>query len=78
MRLVDRRIGLLFALFLLLLALAATRAAWLGTVRAGDLRARAATQHVESITVPAPRGTISDRHGTQLAVSSTTPIRSSG
>ena len=32
-RLVERRIGLLFALFLMLLALAALRATWLGTVR---------------------------------------------
>ena len=40
-RLVERRIGLLFAMFLLLLALAALRATWLGTVRSGSLSRRA-------------------------------------
>ncbi len=34
-RLVERRIGLLFAVFLLLLSLAALRATWLGTVKVG-------------------------------------------
>src|SRR4051794_35292053 len=69
MQLVDRRIGLLFALFLLALTVAAVRATWLGTVRSDDLRKRAATQHVEDMTVNAPRGTIFDGHGTELAVS---------
>jgi cell division protein FtsI (penicillin-binding protein 3) len=68
-RLVDRRIGLLFALFLLLLGLATVRATWLGTVRASSLKSRAATQQVEDLTVPATRGTITDRHGVELAVS---------
>jgi cell division protein FtsI (penicillin-binding protein 3) len=68
-RLVERRIGLLFALFLALLALAALRCIWLGTVRAGSLRDRAATQQVEELTVAARRGTIVDRRGLELAVS---------
>jgi cell division protein FtsI (penicillin-binding protein 3) len=68
-RLIDRRIGLLFAGFLFLLGLATLRAAWLGTVRADGLKERAVTQQVEDLTVPARRGTISDRHGTELAVS---------
>jgi cell division protein FtsI (penicillin-binding protein 3) len=68
-RLVDRRIGLLFALFLLLLGLATLRATWLGTVRADSLKSRAATQQVEQLTVPATRGTITDRRGVELAVS---------
>jgi cell division protein FtsI (penicillin-binding protein 3) len=68
-RLVDRRIGLLFALFLLLLAGASVRAAWVGTVKAGSLKERAQTQQVEELKVPARRGTISDRHGVELAVS---------
>jgi cell division protein FtsI (penicillin-binding protein 3) len=68
-RLIDRRIGLLFALFLLLLGLATIRATWLGTVRASSLQSRAATQQVEDLTVPATRGTITDRHGVELAVS---------
>jgi len=68
-RLLDRRIGLIFLLFLLLLGAAAGRAAWIGTVQAGSLSDRAATQQVEDIDVSARRGTITDRHGTELAVS---------
>jgi cell division protein FtsI (penicillin-binding protein 3) len=68
-RLVERRIGLLFAVFLALLALAALRATWLGTVRAGSLSERAVTQQVEELTVAARRGTIRDRRGLELAVS---------
>ena len=69
MRLLDRRIGLLFALFLFLLAGASIRAAWVGTVKAGSLKDRAQTQQLEDLEVPARRGTISDRHGVELAVS---------
>jgi cell division protein FtsI (penicillin-binding protein 3) len=68
-RLVQKRIGLLFALFLALLAVAAIRAAWLGTVKAGSLSDRAVSQQIEDLPVPARRGTIFDRHGTELAVS---------
>jgi cell division protein FtsI (penicillin-binding protein 3) len=68
-RLVERRIGLLFALFLLLFAAAGARALWLGTVKAGTLRDRATTQHKEDLTVAARRGTITDRNGLELAVS---------
>ena len=69
MRLVDRRIGLLFALFLALLLAAGGRAAWLATVQAGALEERALTQQVEDLEVPARRGTITDRRGLELAVS---------
>jgi cell division protein FtsI (penicillin-binding protein 3) len=68
-RLVERRIGLLFALFLVLLGLAALRAAWLGTVKAGSLAERAVSQQIEELPVPARRGTIFDRNGVELAVS---------
>jgi cell division protein FtsI (penicillin-binding protein 3) len=68
-RLVERRIGLLFALFLLLLCAAALRATWIGTVKASSLKDRAATQQVEDLAVPARRGTITDRNGVELAVS---------
>jgi cell division protein FtsI (penicillin-binding protein 3) len=68
-RLVERRIGLLFALFLGLLALAALRATWLGTVKSGSLAERAVSQQIENLPVPARRGTIFDRHGVELAVS---------
>ena len=69
MRLVERRIGLLFAVFLALLAIAALRAVWIGTVRAGSLKERAATQQEEDLAVSAKRGTIFDRNGLELAVS---------
>jgi len=67
-RLLDRRIGLLFALFLALLMAIGLRAVWLGTVRAGSLKERAVSQQVEDLKVPARRGTITDRHGVELAV----------
>ncbi len=69
MQLLERRIGLLFALFLALLALAVVRATWLSTVKAGELSDRAVSQQVEDLDVPARRGTIFDRHGVELAVS---------
>ena len=40
---VDRRIGLLFAVFLLLLAAAGAKAGWLGVVKASSLKHAAAT-----------------------------------
>jgi len=67
--LVDRRIGLLFPLFLVLLGLACSRAAWLGTVQAGELKERAVGQQLEELEVTARRGTITDRKGLELAVS---------
>ncbi|MGI8728495.1 MAG: peptidoglycan D,D-transpeptidase FtsI family protein [Solirubrobacteraceae bacterium] len=67
--LTERRIGLLFAIFLALLALAAARASWLGAVRGPSLQAVASTQQVDELTVPARRGSIVDRHGIELAVS---------
>ena len=69
MALVDRRIGLLFAVFLALLALAALRSLQLGTLKADGLASAAVSQQVTKVTVPARRGTIVDRKGVQLAVS---------
>src|SRR5215211_6020658 len=69
MRLIERRIGLLFAVFLALLALAGVRAGWLGVVRADALRKAAATQQEAQVKVPAERGAITDRNGIELAVS---------
>jgi cell division protein FtsI (penicillin-binding protein 3) len=68
-RLIERRIGFLFAVFLALLVLGAGRAAWLGLVKHGSLARAAATQQEADITVPARRGTVSDRSGVELAVS---------
>jgi cell division protein FtsI/penicillin-binding protein 2 len=66
---VDRRIGLLFLAFLLLLALGLIRATWLGAVKAGTLQQYAAVQQVTQTTLPAPRGSIVDRNGVELAIS---------
>ena len=65
----QRRLGILFAVFLGLLALAALRTAWMGLVRGDDLQAAAATQQVSTVVLPAQRGSIRDRHGVELAVS---------
>lgn len=66
---VDRRIGLLFAVFLSLLAFAGARSAWLGTVKADGLKHAAVSQQVSTVTVPARRGAIVDREDVPLAVS---------
>jgi cell division protein FtsI (penicillin-binding protein 3) len=69
MKLVQRRIGLMFAVFLALLGCAALRAVWIGTVKAGPLGERAVQQQVEDLEITARRGTIFDRNGVELAVS---------
>ena len=69
MALVQRRIGAVFALFFLLLVLAAARALYLATLQGGSLRQAARTQQLTYEPVPAQRGTISDRNGLDLAVS---------
>ncbi len=66
---VQHRIGVIFGLFFLLLVLAAARTLYLGTVRAGPLRRAAQTQQLSTETLPAQRGTITDRNGVDLAVS---------
>lgn len=69
MILVERRIGLLFAFFLMLLSVAALRSLQLGTLKGGMLTRAAASQQVKTTVVPAHRGTITDRTGVGLAVS---------
>jgi cell division protein FtsI/penicillin-binding protein 2 len=66
---IARRIGILFALFFGLLAIAGARATWLGTVKGDSLKNAANVQQVADLTVPAKRGTITDRRGIELAVS---------
>jgi cell division protein FtsI/penicillin-binding protein 2 len=66
---VQRRIGLIFGFFFLLLVLAAGRTMYLGTLHSGTLRKAARTQQLTYETVPAQRGTITDRNGIDLAVS---------
>ena len=63
MRLIERRIGFLFAVFLALLALGGMKAAWLGVVKAGTLKRAATTQQDADITVPARRGAIGTATG---------------
>ena len=69
MNVLDRRIGILFLVFLALLGAAVARATYLGAFQAGSLRRAAATQQVVQEVVPAPRGTITDANGVQLAIS---------
>ncbi len=69
MAVLDRRIGTLFLAFVVLLGVAVARAAYLGIFRAGALHQAAVTQQVVQEVVPAPRGTITDSGGVQLAIS---------
>lgn len=66
---VQQRIGVIFAVFFLALLVAAARTLYLGTVRAPALRKAAQTQQLSTETLPAQRGTITDRNGVDLAVS---------
>jgi cell division protein FtsI/penicillin-binding protein 2 len=68
-QLIERRIGLLFAVFLLALAIGATKAAWLGVVKAGPLKRAAVIQQEADVKIPARRGSITDVNGNDLAVS---------
>jgi cell division protein FtsI/penicillin-binding protein 2 len=66
---IDRRIGILFIVFISFLGIALARATYLGSVRAGSLEREAATQQVSNVVTPAPRGAITDRNGAELALS---------
>ena len=66
---VERRVGVIFGLFFLLLVIAAGRTVYLGVLRAGTLRKAASNQQLTYEAVVAPRGTITDRDGVDLAVS---------
>ncbi|MBD0317000.1 MAG: penicillin-binding protein 2 [Thermoleophilia bacterium] len=65
---VDRRIRLLVAAFAIAFAAVLVRAAWLQAVQARSLDRLAASQHRETIAVPAHRGAIFDRTGVGLAI----------
>ncbi|MGZ5337349.1 MAG: peptidoglycan D,D-transpeptidase FtsI family protein [Solirubrobacterales bacterium] len=69
MRLIDRRLGILFVGFALLFSVALARAAWLQGVRGGALAADAHSQQTEKLVVPGRRGRVLDRTGKVLAVS---------
>jgi cell division protein FtsI/penicillin-binding protein 2 len=66
---IERRIGLLFACFLLLFCVAIGRAAWIQGIQGSTLRAHAQSQHTQTVTIPGQRGRILDRRGRELAVS---------
>jgi cell division protein FtsI/penicillin-binding protein 2 len=59
----------MFGAFFLLLVFACGRTLYLGVVRGGALKKVARTQQLTDETVPAQRGTITDRNGIDLAVS---------
>jgi cell division protein FtsI (penicillin-binding protein 3) len=65
----QRRVGGIFAAFLVLLVLAAGRTVWLGVVRGATLRKAASNEQLTTEAVSAPRGTIADRNGVDLAIS---------
>ena len=69
MPLVERRIGSLFAAFLLCLTLAGLRVCYLGLVKGSGLANYATSQQVAVTKLPALRGTITDRKGVPLASS---------
>jgi cell division protein FtsI (penicillin-binding protein 3) len=68
-RTIERRIGLLFAGFLLCFLVVAVRAVWLQGVRGPQLASEAAYQQTETIEVPGLRGALLDRYGSPLAIS---------
>ena len=69
MAIVQNRVGAIFAMLFLLLALAGFRTAYLGVFRGGALRQAASAQQTTNETVIAQRGTITDRNGVGLAIS---------
>jgi len=69
MRTVERRIGLLFAGFLICFAVISARAFWLQGVQGATLASEAAYQQTDVVTVPGLRGSVLDRFGNPLAVS---------
>ncbi|MDX6651693.1 MAG: hypothetical protein QOJ38_474 [Solirubrobacterales bacterium] len=68
-RLIQRRVGLLFALFAFLFTLILLRAIWLQAVNGGEFQASARSQQTDLVVVPGHRGTVLDRNGHPLAVS---------
>jgi len=69
MRLIERRIGLLFAGFLFCFVVIVGRAFWLQGVQGAQLASEAISQQTESIPLPGLRGSVLDRHGNVLASS---------
>jgi cell division protein FtsI/penicillin-binding protein 2 len=68
-RAIERRIGLLFAAFLLCFLVVIARAFWLQGVQGAQLASQAVSQQTQSILLPSLRGSVLDRHGNALATS---------
>jgi cell division protein FtsI (penicillin-binding protein 3) len=68
MKLANRRIRLVLAIFAFAFVAMFVRAAWLQGIRAGNYERLAAGQHRATIVDPGGRGTIFDRTGVQLAI----------
>ncbi|HUB98567.1 MAG TPA: penicillin-binding protein 2 [Solirubrobacterales bacterium] len=69
MRLIERRIGLLFGAFLLCFLVIIARAFWLQGVQGSSLASQAISQQTETLEVPGLRGSLLDRRGGTLAAS---------
>jgi cell division protein FtsI/penicillin-binding protein 2 len=69
MQLIERRIGLLAAVFLAFFVVALLRASQMMVVNHASYSAQAKGQQVDNVKVPAPRGAILDRFGNEIAVS---------
>jgi cell division protein FtsI (penicillin-binding protein 3) len=69
MRTIERRIGLLFAVFLLGFSIVIARALWLQGVQGGALASQAISQQSQTVRLPSLRGSLLDRHGNELAAS---------
>jgi cell division protein FtsI (penicillin-binding protein 3) len=69
MKVIERRIGLLFAGFLLCFLVITARAFWLQGVQGATLASEAISQQTQSIPLPSLRGSLLDRHGNPLASS---------
>ena len=69
MAVLQRRVGVIFALLFGLLVVAAGRTVYLSVLRGGALRKAASDEQLTYETVTAQRGAISDRDGVDLAVS---------
>jgi cell division protein FtsI (penicillin-binding protein 3) len=68
-RATERRIGLLFAGFLLCFLCVAGRAFWLQGVQGAKLASEAISQQTQSVPLPGLRGSLLDRHGNPIAAS---------
>lgn len=69
MRAIERRVGLLFAAFLLCFLVVVVRAFWLQGVQGAKLASQAISQQTQSVLLPSLRGSVLDRHGNELATS---------